>query len=330
MAYQTGTATDVDDLIAKLSTFLQANGWTEDKYVAGSGDGWSSELYISKGASFFTIEAGVQTASQFYLGQTQTIDRPYIRIRGATGHDGGQPVSNQPNTHSNYAEVDWLQNNMTAYHFFTDPAQTYCHCVVESVANTFHHIVFGLANKIGTYDGGEYLFGHRHIHGPTNVDDPANSQHIFPWMGGGSSSTGRGYFHCNVDGVRWKRYHFLTTFQSIAASIQIGYTQGYPSEIWANPSSHAQRVATPQSFNDVSPLANIPCGWIIRSTTIWTPVGHFPDVRIVNMKNLSPGASLVLGGDTWRCFPLGRKEIPGLEGSFINTGYMGYAYKEIP
>ena len=32
MAYQTGSATDQTDLMSKLSTFAQANGFTEDYY----------------------------------------------------------------------------------------------------------------------------------------------------------------------------------------------------------------------------------------------------------------------------------------------------------
>ena len=35
MAFQTGTSTSIENLMTQLSTFVQANGWTEDYFNSG-------------------------------------------------------------------------------------------------------------------------------------------------------------------------------------------------------------------------------------------------------------------------------------------------------
>ena len=98
MSYETGTALNVDDLLGKLSVFAQANGWTENKIVAGSGNGSSSELYLSKGITFAIFDAQFTAGSNLYHGVQQNLDHPHLDVYVATGFNGANPAANQPGT----------------------------------------------------------------------------------------------------------------------------------------------------------------------------------------------------------------------------------------
>ena len=60
--------------------------------------------------------------------------------------------------------------------------------------------------------------------------------------------------------------------------------------------------------------------------------GCFPDIRLVNIRDYSPGDTVTLCGDTWHTFPVARKgdpvtgRTPNTDG---NSGWYGIAYKEI-
>lgn len=328
MSYQTGTALHIDDLLDKLRTFATNNGWTQDKWVVGSGNGYSSELYLHKGSSYVIYKPTLQAGGAYYHGVFFNPGNvPTIFMYGATGHDGGQDYENQPNT-SERTEVTWLLPNMTAYHFFTDPAQTYLHVVVEVTANEFRHMSYGLCNKLGAYDGGEYVMGHWWDHNPTTIDVPDDFRHMHGIFAGASSGTYSCRFHCNIDGFRWKRYISTTTGSSIIPCINID-TQGQYLDTLITPAITG-RSASPNTFNQVSPLHQIPAGWIIRGTNFWTPIGHFPDVRGLNMKNIAPSASLILGSDEWLIFPTMEKKNPSTRDNLPNSGYLAYAYLKVP
>lgn len=328
MSYQTGTALDIDDLLVKLSTFAQANGWTLDKFVAGNGNGHSSELYLHKGASYVIYKAVLQGGFGYYHGVfLNPQNNPTIFMYGATGHDGGQDYENQPNT-SNRTEVTWLLPNMTAYHFFTDPAQTYLHVVVEVTAGEYRHMSYGLCNKLGAYDGGEYVMGHWWDHNPAQIDVPEDFRHMPGIFAGGNATAYYCRFHCNIDGVRWKQYQGTQNFISIYACAYRN-TQGTFLDTLLTPQSTG-RSASPNTFNNVSPLHQIPVGWVVRATNFWTPVGHFPDVRALNMKNIAPSATLTLGSDDWLIFPAMEKKNPTTRDNLPNSGYLAYAYLKVP
>ena len=54
MAYSTGTATDVVDLVNKLATFIEANGWTRDDL---SNEGTGRRYHAHRGAQYLNMRA---------------------------------------------------------------------------------------------------------------------------------------------------------------------------------------------------------------------------------------------------------------------------------
>jgi len=326
MSYQTGTALHVDDLLQKLSTFAQANGWTEDKITTPSGNGSSVTLYLHKGVSYIVYYARLTGGNNTYHGVSQPIDHPDVWMYGATGHNGASDPWAQPGT-SAKVEVNWLLPSMTAYHFFTDPAKTYLHVVVETTANEFRHFAFGVVEKVGTYDGGEYLQGCKWLQSANEIDDPKNVNQFPCWMHQGNSATYANRFRYNIDGNQWRRYYFNTPGTSIMGS------QGSSSiAIWnqAILNHSYSRSASPNAFNNAIILWRMYGGWVPRSSTLYIPTGCVNDVRFLNIRNVAPSTTYTLGADDWKIFPLIEKKNPNTRDDLPNSGDYGFAYKVVP
>ena len=326
MSYQTGTALDLDDLLQKLSTFAQANGWTENQFDAGSGNGADVDLFLSKGTNFIVFHARLTGGNNVYHGVSQAIDHPDMYMYGATGYDGGSAFNLQPGT-SLRATTNWLLPSMTAYHFFTDPAKVYLHVVVETTANEFRHFANGQVAKVGNYDGGDYVMGTQWSQTTADIDVPSDSQHFPAWMHQGNGSTTQNRFRYNIDGNQWRHYYFNTVFQSIAGS------QGSSSiAVWnqAILNHSYSRSASPNAFNQAIILWRMYGGWNYRSSTFLVPTGCIEDVRFVNIRNVAPSTTYNLGGDDWIIFPLCEKKDPNLRDNLPNSGDYGFAYKVVP
>ena len=327
MTYQTGTALNVDDLLAKLSVFAVTAGWTQNKVVAGSGNGSSSELYLSKGSSFWSFAGRFSAGSNLYHSVQQNLDHPHLDVHGSTGFNGANPVDGQPGTQKEETETNWLLPNMTAYHFFTDPTKTYLHVAVETTANEFRHIHVGVLDKIGVYDGGEYTQGISHDQAQQFIDEPMNFQHGWAWTLIGNAVGRRQFIRADADGFDWKITQSLNT-ESWAPPMQ-GAAQGYPLEDFLEVKSGFSKAAQPQTFNSTVVLFNMPCH-IFRSSTKWTPVGKPHDLRICNMQNVSPSTSIFFGGDEWVIFPYVQKKDPAVRDNLPSSGFLAFAYKKIP
>lgn len=326
MSYETGTAFHIDDMLGKLSVFAQANGWTENKIVAGSGNGASSELYLSKGSSFWAFEAQLLGGNNTYHGVNQTLDHPFLDVYGSTGFDGGQVPAGQPNAHKDEVETNWLLPNFTAYHFFTDPTKTYLHVVIEVIANEFRHFHVGLLDKIGVYDGGEYTMGLRHSQSVNDIDDPVDFQHGIPWTFSGNTAGARQFVRANVDGFDWKISQG-TSAETVRLPLRHA-GQGEPLDNFVDMRATA-RNATPNTFNSTVVLFPIPVH-IVRSTTQFAPIGKPFDIRVCNIKNVAPSTSIFFGSDEWLIFPFVQKQNPANRNDTPNTGWLAFAYLKIP
>ncbi len=330
MSYQTGTALHVDDLLLKLSVFAQANGWTEDKAVAGSGDGASSELYLSKGSSFFQFQAQLDTGlPNVYHGVSQNLEEPFLNMYGSTGFLGTSAVDAQPGTNGVRVTTNWLLPNFTAYHFFTDSTETYLHVVVEVTANEFRHMQVGVMEKIGAFTGGEYVQGSFLDQATSFIDVPMNFQHGSPWINTGNGTGRRQWIRVDIDGTDWKiAQGSLSNPTNWLPPLQ-GAAQGYPLEDFLETVSGTSKAAQPNTFNSTLVLFPIPIH-IVRSASQWTPVGKPFDMRMCNIENVAPSSTIVFGGDDWLVFPVFQKKSPEIRDDLPNSGFWAIAYKKIP
>jgi hypothetical protein len=141
MAYSTGTASDIDDLInVKLKAFAIANGWTVNE------DNWPTFISLSKGTCFVNFQRYLASGTDPF-GYPYTDHRLYARISSGYGPGG---FTGQPNVAAYDAIANDLTGPFTSYHFFSGPTvgPQYIHAVIETRAGFYVHIFFGEADTL--------------------------------------------------------------------------------------------------------------------------------------------------------------------------------------
>jgi len=314
MAFQTGTATDLDDLIDKIRLFASANGWTVNKYVAPSA-GFDSELYLQKGSLYASIDANSTNAPQTYHSVFQTILQPWLYLYAATGFDTGATVDSQP-VFSPAVKTAWLLGPMTAYYFFAD--LNYFHVVVETIPGEFQHFGWGEVSKIGTYTGGFYAYGTIWDQSGIFIDVPASFRHTTPFDGISNQAANASVLGTDVDTTfQWKTWS--TGVVTSSRCIPVG-RNGILDDL---------TTLGPNQFNALTPLQPMPAGHGM-SGDLYSIVGHILDIRNVNIQAIAPGDTQSIGGDIWYVFPTQTKNDPNIRDDLPNSGYYGFAYKKVP
>lgn len=129
MAYSSGTATDQNDLLDRLKTFLTGTpGWTalKDTVVAASpADGANRYiLFEAPGGGSDQIYTGIELNMNHYNeGALQNFYKCFFRVQGYTGHNAGLGFDDQPTSIPTYNNVptfavEW--DRPLPYHFIAN------------------------------------------------------------------------------------------------------------------------------------------------------------------------------------------------------------------
>ena len=334
MTYATGTATDLEDLLAKLSTFCVTThgGWTEG--YLNTTNGWFELHKGDLSVSFKYVPGGTATTLSVHHATAfvGTGTAP-----GAHTADSGNGYNTGTTGHSNAnLETERCVRNIgngpyPSYHFFADDTDNdYVHVVVEVATNTFRHFGFGILDKFGdNWVGGEYVYGHYQDSATNAVPTDVNTVTLLDGLVGS-------------DSIR-------------AATIRIA--SGLPNQspaVWGVSAS----VATGSIANDTAGNARrqshggFRCGMVARGFGNLTGnasagmvpllsidafyrdpsnprvyyLGNMPDVRAVNIRNFDPKQEITIGSDTWIMFPLSIKTVEAVAGRTANSGI---AYRKV-
>jgi hypothetical protein len=135
MAYQTGTATGIADLLDKLVIFLNANGFTQDAYATdGTGKRYhahnSAGLYVNTDRQLMKI-IGANVVNSF-----PSTAATGIALNVGTGYNSGQAWYNQTGvgqggTKYMVAGVNFPNAALPAYHFFSHNSGASVFVVIE-------------------------------------------------------------------------------------------------------------------------------------------------------------------------------------------------------
>src|SRR5690554_6751440 len=91
MAYETGTSSNVNDLLDKFRLFAIAQGWTVNRWATvGSG----RELCIQKGSAYFNFRSW--NNETMLVNGTSTAGKYGITMNGSDGYSAGNGVHVQP------------------------------------------------------------------------------------------------------------------------------------------------------------------------------------------------------------------------------------------
>lgn len=350
MAYQTGSASDINDLRSQLATFASGQGWTIVKNT-------TDLLFLSKGICFVAMQAFSYNYNDFATGvSVSKSDRRFdmtlatslnAALNTAHGHPGSlMTVLNDQDR----VCVNNLLGPFPEYHFFTggvgDP--DYIMVSVKTGANTWRQFGFGMIDKGDfTHSGAAFLSG--------------NCGHFYSNQ---SSVLGGSNWFNQIDRAP---IPFARNLLSVANLSEIGFNLYVPDALpntaaWAtmrsgfDAASHLvgmkQKPSTQYPNTSTSPnpyilnpfMASPPTTWggnvMLFTIPVICPapsiskqcyIGDYPGVRLLNMEGLQSGQILTLGADEWQVFSVGR-QTPWMTqseaGNQYTTGQTGLAFKK--
>jgi len=159
MAYQTGTATDSDDLLQKIVAWLSGIGWTINKNASGF-------AHVSKNGVFVNlcITSGNVNPWGHTLSSAPSSTMSALHLYVGSGYAGSALWNAQPGGPQGFNQTFTVglsarltQNAIESYCFYSDAADNIC-IVFEAFPTIYSHIGWGRLNKAGEYTGGEYFF----------------------------------------------------------------------------------------------------------------------------------------------------------------------------
>lgn len=331
MAYEKGTASTLADLLTKLQTFATANGWTSDQLDTAGGS-WAFHR------------------GNVYVSGRWTVATPTIMsLHQALGYTGGNQPGTHPNdsgngynaTNSHVATLLDDERNVSdinngpflSYHFFEqDSGPAYLHISVEAAVGSYRHFGFGTLEKVGTWTGGEYCYGHvmggATNHSPIDAGESALLDGLYSASGVPFAAT----IHCEaltnqpgsgkwgvVSGTAAGVSQGTDTAAVAREKIRGGYRAG--------PVARSFAAFNGSSLTGLIPLYKIPVFHADSvSTTRRRLLGYLPDVRGVNLRNFAAGEEVVVGADTYVMLPLGIRTSDNVA---YRTYFSGIAYKKV-
>lgn len=331
MAYQTGTATDMADLLSKLCTFAVANGWTQDQFDTANG-----RVALHKG-------------SVYVSGRWLVATPLHLSIHQALGYTGGLEPGAHPddsgngyNTDASHANASLLGERCVAnlgngaypsYYFFeNDASPAYIHVVVEISTDIFTHFGFGNLNKIGTWTGGEYTYGQFRTQTGSGQAIAVLDTGFLDGLFSDASNNGRrgATLHCEglpgqAGTTKWGQVWGNRTSTpptdnagNAKSDIQGGFRSG--------PVGRAFGYFNAGTTSGLMPWYSIGLFYLNRTTMFGYALGDLPDMRGMNIRHFASKEEITVGSDIWVVFPWAQKTTSAL----LNRSYnSGIAYKKV-
>jgi len=356
MAYETGSATNANDLLDKLGIFALANGWTIQRNTAGL-------LFLSKGICAVSIQTQNFNYNDWETGSSVSTPSSRWNMALNVSNDGtrttfwGHPGSLVTTS----ADTDRVVTNdlygpFTEYHFFegTDGGAGYIHIVARTAAERWRCWGFGHLNK-GAYShtGAAYLVGcdgfYYRNQSAFNIATWYSIISAAPYPFARNSSetlvgSGQPTALYVPDGspVGWGQWASASAPGGVLSLINgrqkpiLGSSgdESYPSSAASNT---IQRLLNPLYFGLESQwggnrmLFTLPFVMTNASAGRLCHIGQYPDVRAVNLEGLQIPQSLFYSTDEWVCFPVGRRTPWGLQseiGFQYSSGQFGLAFRK--
>lgn len=344
MAYQTGTATDQTDLMSKLSTFAQANGYVEEYY-----HGTNKHLSLSRAADNVYVAFAWDAINTIAMYQALGFSATYQEAPWNQVDDSGNGNDTIPSKIDQGRQVSRIGNgSFTAYHFFAYTNPHCIHVVLEFSPGLYRHFGFGKIDKVGTWTGGAWCAGHLWNWSGSVAysvyDSPSHLGHsvlmdgaMIPgqaWFGTYNNDAG-GTLYCEglpnqPSGGKWGHSLDYTSDDG-----DIGTDRGSTARVRIGGGCR-KGVAISQFGRFLPDLSNgfIP---IIPHEVFymdgdggddgWYYLGRMHNIGHVHMHGIDPAQEIPVGGDTWIAFPTVRKSDIG--GNNQESENSGIIYKKV-
>jgi hypothetical protein len=281
MAFQTGTATSLINLLDALRQFATANGWTQNMWAA-SGSDW--RLHLQKGNVYANFLAQADD-TELYIG-------------GSLGYDGLQAWNAQPSmapwrpfmSNAYNGAISWP----VTYWFFNHASPDSIEVVIRYQITRYQWMTFGSLTKYGTYTGGEYygapFEGTIYLQYAFDAQNRGDVQPPVLFHNNRSFSSGSGHrnstLHAEIDNNVWWSAQMDGGTPIAVASIHV----------WP------LVTRSVSAFNGLMTLQPI-IVYAQRPDGMWSPLGRVEHLRYCNVINHSPADIIDIGGQRWMVFP---------------------------
>ncbi|CAA2409845.1 structural protein [Xanthomonas phage Bosa] len=315
MAYETGAATSVTDLLDKLRLFCIAAGWTVNRW---DDPAITRRLNMQKNGLFANLCAhqGTTALNDNLNGFTNQSSTTYfaLAVSMSDGYDPdatgafNQPGAPKYNGYPRGALLSQLTAAIPAYHFFSYSDSDDILVVVEYRTGRFQMFGFGSLAKFNvTAPGGAWFGGgspspnwayyEQSGYGP----DSSNQNELIPFRMAyqrGSDSTS--FLRCNVDSNNgWAASRYIADGSTMGPLAAIGQAF-YDEEL---------RRYTPSALGWQTSLMRQTV-YVGRGNQFASPYGEIKHMRRLEITNYVPGDEFTLGSDTWKVFPYHQKGGP--------------------
>lgn len=338
MAYQTGTASDQTDLMNKLSTFAQANGYVEEYYSSGN-----RHLSLSRSTDNLYVAFYWDAVNTIAMYQALGFSVGNQEAPWDQANDSGNGNATIPGSIENGRQVSRIGTGpFTAYHFFAYANPYNIYIVLEFSPGLYRHFGFGKINKTGTWTGGAWCAGHLwNWAGFTQFNNyatpTANSHSVLmdgalipgtTYYGAYNNNSG-GTLHCeglpDQDAAsKWGHSLDYGTDDDKILNDRAGNPRIRIGGGCRKGPALAQFGAfLPDLSNGFIPI--IPMEVIYFSgdggDNGWYYLGKMHNIGHIHLHGIDPAQELTVGADTWKAFPMVRKsDIGGTNQESENAG----------
>lgn len=329
MAFQSGSATDLDDLFSKLETFITTHGWTVDR-AHNAASPYTKQPAYHKNSCYVQFR---------YDGTSPGALDPTVGVYQSTGFSATQKSGNHTNdSGSGYYTAgtptfSLLKSVRCIYECGDGPFEYwfferddggsgvyYVHVVIKVRPNEYRHFGFGLIDKFGDWDtgsGGEYVYGHR-----MEDDGYSNTVTSFLLDGGTGNANTEGY----DSPATMRLVSFPGAEQSVSPWCVIFGNPQYQNSSNRDRANNFRNQAIggmrlgPFSrafgifrgypgFTGMVPT--VPNGlWLAQPQTGIKRlffIGWHADTRFLNIGDFEDEEEVTIGSDTWVMFPLQKR-----------------------
>lgn len=321
MAFSTGTATDPNDLLQKLVTFITANGWTLDSSIANPATaGWRAHAHRSGVYVNLLTLVGVNSSPWLNGWQNNMVaGSGCMEMYLGNGYNGANAWNAQAGGPIGFGTVNnvgvgasLVGGAITSYHFFADATGDNIVAVFEKSPGIFTFIGWGVAIKqtAGVLVGG--------------------SQYFY----GSSSGYGSAYLGINTLNVTltslpptaWDAFQATTCFVKVDCDTFTGKwigmstittaSQGYTGKAGATAVRGSGSVPTNYpNYNDFQARSYTSLNgqaillpltlFVNRDSAGYSLIGAIPNTfqTSATLYGIAPLTDMTLGADTYRIFP---------------------------
>ena len=313
MAYQTGTSSDVNDLLDKFRLFAIAQGWTANRWATvGSG----RELCIQKGSAYFNFRSW--SNETMLVNGTSTASKYGITLNGSDGYAAGNAWDKQPGypvrgtTPNEQSCVLFPLVTTTgpfpAYHFFAPDSKT-LYAEVEITTGSFMRFGCGSLDLFNPAapGGGRFCYAvcGQHVTNSTSfsnwlgadMDNNIYALEFVPFRGADYSTSNSGYSYGSMVRAAFGSFdNWAGSGRTVtAAGLQMACQGGGCHD-------KVLRDYSPNPLNGIGLLLPNIVSLNVGDEYL-SPIGSVPGIRYMDITNYLPGDEFTIGSDTWKVFP---------------------------